>query len=219
MERYEVTITGQSPLLMHQDDLEWRGKIDAWLRVAENKKNSKAGDDRTPAWKWIGYCYRDAHHVGIPSDNLMTLLREGGAKVPTGKKGATFKRQSQSGLIVDAMLWPLTIPNGVVPWQPILDLMTEPDYLAHEARALALGFVLFAKGVKVGQSKHIRVRPRFDAWSATGTISVLDDSITEDVLRSILEMGGMYCGLGDWRPSSPSKPGPFGRFTSQIRKV
>jgi len=117
------------------------------------------------------------------------------------------------------MLWPLTIPNGVVPWQPILDLMTEPDYLAHEARALALGFVLFAKGVKVGQSKHIRVRPRFDAWSATGTISVLDDSITEDVLRSILEMGGMYCGLGDWRPSSPSKPGPFGRFISQIRKV
>ena len=52
--KYAVTLTGESPLLMHADDLKWRSELDRWLANPENKRLSKAGDDRTPAWKWLG---------------------------------------------------------------------------------------------------------------------------------------------------------------------
>lgn len=89
---------------MHADDLRWRGELDRWL-LQPNNRSGKPGDDRAPAWRWLGYCYQDGNYLGIPSDNLMTTLREGGAKVPTGKKGQTYKRQSQSGIIIDQMQW------------------------------------------------------------------------------------------------------------------
>ena len=42
-----------------------------------------------------------------------------------------------------------------------------------QAAAAEHGFMLYVKGAKIGQSKHVRVRPRFDRWSATGTINVI----------------------------------------------
>lgn len=219
MQTFAVTLVGESPLLMHADDLGWRAELERWLLVPENKRLSRAGDDRTPAWKWIGYCYHDGASVGIPSDNLMTTLREGGAKVPTGKKGGTFKRQSQSGLVVNELLWPIRTGRGGVPWASVAGLASETEFAKHEAAAVGLGFELFAKGAKVGMSKHVRVRPRFNTWSASGTITVFDESIDESVLGSILEMAGTYCGLGDWRPSSPGKPGPWGRFRAGIERL
>ena len=216
--KYRINLTGESPLLMHADDLQWRAKLDRWLSNPENKRLSKAGDDRTPAWKWLGYVYHDAHRLGLPADNLMTMLREGGAKVPTGKRGGTFKRQSQSGLIVDQIMWPIMTAAAMeVPWAPFMALQEEKDYEVHEGTAVEHGFELFAKGVTVARSKHIRVRPRFDVWTSSGTMTVVDETITTEILTLILEMAGTYCGLGDWRPSSPSKPGPWGRFRSDVK--
>lgn len=216
---YRVTLHGDSPLLLHADDLSWRSQLEKWTADPQNKRMSKAGDDRTPAWRWIGYCYHDPKHVGIAADNLMTTLREGGAKVPVpGKKNQTYKRQSQSGIVVNEMLWPIKTAKGLVPWEDVSALMEESDYTAHEAAAQALGFELFAKSAKVGMSKHVRVRPRFNQWSASGTVTVVDETITQDVLQMILDMAGVYCGLGDWRPSAPSKPGPWGRFRADITK-
>lgn len=219
MQTYQIELTGESPMLMHADDIKWRDSVEAWLKVPENKKSTKAGDDRTPAWKWVGYCYHDGKQLGIPSDNLMTALREGGAKTPTGKKGGTFKRQTQSGIIVNELLWPIVTPKGPVDWPRVKALIDSDDYSYHESTAVSLGFELFAKSAKVGMSKHIRVRPRFETWSATGTITVFDETITEDVLNLIWEMAGTYSGIGDWRPSSPSKPGPFGRFKATVKAI
>lgn len=217
---YLVTLRGESPLLLHADDLAWRGQLERWTADPENKRTSKAGDDRTPAWKWLGYCYQDGKHVGMASDNIMTTLREGGAKVPVpGKKNQTYKRQSQSGLVVNELLWPITTSQGEVPWSKLSGLISEADYAKHETAAQKLGFELFAKPVKVGMSKHVRVRPRFNEWAIQGTITVFDETITTEVLRLILDMAGTYCGLGDWRPSSPSKPGPWGRFRAELKET
>jgi hypothetical protein len=214
---YRVTLHGESPLLLHADDLSWRGQLERWTATPENKRVSKAGDDRSPAWRWLGYCYHDETHVGIAADNLMTTLREGGAKVPAaGKKNQTYKRQSQSGIVVNELLWPLQTHKGLVPWPAVKALLDQPDYAEHEAAAIALGFELFAKSAKVGMSKHIRVRPRFNSWAASGSVTIFDESITIEVLQNILDMAGMYCGLGDWRPSAPSKPGPWGRFRAEL---
>jgi len=219
MRKYQVTLTGMTDVLMHADNLIWREQIEAWRKDPLNKKKSKAGDDRMPAWSWIGYLYHDGKHIGIPSDNLMTCLRDGAAQVViSGKK--TFKSQSQSGMLVNEVLWPITRPDGeLVEWAPIEALVNDPDFEKHQKVALENGFELFIKPAKIGQAKHVRVRPRFSQWTCTGTITVFDDMITKAVLEQILFSAGNYCGLCDWRPKSPKAPGQFGKFSTTIKEI
>ena len=220
MQRYKVTLTGETALLLHHDNLVWAETMKTWGLDPANQKESVKGDDRSPAWRWIGNLYVDSGKVVIPADNLMTVLREGGKKCPTGKGTQTFKSQTQSGILVDQAAWPLLVNGGAeVPYAPIKELIGNKDFQAHESRAVELGFELFVKRAKIGASKHVRVRPRFDVWSCSGTLTVLDESITEGVFNNILTTAGFYSGLGDWRPSSPKSPGPFGRFTAQIEKL
>ena len=219
MKRYAVTLTGETSLLMHHDNLMWAEAMNKWRLDPGNKKNSVAGDDRTPAWRWIGNLYVESGRVVVPADNLMTVLREGGKKVPTGKGQQTFKALTQSGIIVDQSAWTVLVNGKEIPYAPIKGMIGNSDFEAHQACAQELGFELFVKRAKIGAAKHVRVRPRFDIWSVTGSLTVLDDMITTSVLENVLTFAGVYCGLGDWRPSSPKSPGPFGKFTSQVREL
>jgi hypothetical protein len=219
MRRYDITITGSTPLLMHPDNIEWADRLEAWKNDPGNKRESKAGDDRSPAWRWIGNLYSDGRLVALPSDNLMRAFMEGGAMVPVpgGKSGKTFKAQSQSGMMVAEPYWPIDIKGANVKISDIQPLMEVKDFALHKARATELGFRLHVKRAKIGASKHIRVRPMFETWSAHGTINVWDEQITDRVLADILSYAGQYKGLGDWRPGGRT-PGSFGMFTAQIRE-
>lgn len=218
---YEVTITGSTPLLMHQDNIDWADQIGKWLLVPENKKMSKAGDDRTPAFNWIGGMYHDDEVICIPSDNIMRALMEGGAMVPVpgGKNGKTFKSQSQSGMSVVEPFWPVSVNGKQIPVARIFgDLANETDFDVHKKTVAELGFRLFIKRAKVGTSKHVRVRPRFDTWSVSGHVSVWDEQITDQVIEDIFAYAGKYKGLCDWRPGGKT-PGSFGMFSTSVRKV
>jgi len=207
---------------MHNDNLAFSEKIKAWQKDPENKVNSVAGDDRTPPWVWIGYLYHDGHHLGVSADNIMTMLREGGAKVLTGKGKETFKKQTQSGIILDQQQFELS-PNGkgLVPLDQIKNLIGNMDFNAHIETAESLGFELLVKRAKIGRSKHIRVRPMFREWVLRGSLTVLDaelTGLTKEILTTILNQAGALCGLCDWRPSSPSS-GTFGRFQPEIESM
>jgi hypothetical protein len=218
MQTYQVTITGTQPLLMHADDIEWADAMERWKLDKDNKKFSKAGDDRTPAHRWLGCLYRnEAGEVIMPAENIMRCLMEGGAMVlvPGGKMGKSFKAQSQSGVMPRSIGWPLLVNGKPIDGKPLAALLQEKDFQAHREAVEKLGFSLFVKRAKIGQSKHVRVRPRFDSWQVTGELVVTDEQITESVLRDILEMAGTYKGLGDWRPSSKT-PGSYGMFTAEI---
>ena len=225
--KFQVTLTSTSGLIMHSDDVEWAGSMEQWALQPGNKAKSKAGDDRYPAWRWMGCLYKDSvsDEVIIPSDNLMTMLRDAGKKVPTGKKGGSFKAITQSGITLDDVGWPLMIPSkpGSTTYKKILGselrhLLTEPDFNKHLAECRKAGFFLFPKRARIGQAKHLRVRPRFDVWTASGTLTVTDESISEAVLQSIFDIAGIYCGLCDWRPGAPAS-GQWGRFTATVKEI
>lgn len=219
MKRYKITLTGERDLLLHHDNIDFSERVKKWQKDPANRAKSVAGDDRSPAWSWIGYLYHDKKQLVIPADNLMTVLREGAKRVSTGKRGGTFKSQSQSSILINEEWWPLLINGISVPWSDIATLGDEEQFEVHQSEAERLSFELFVKRAKIGNAKHVRVRPRFQNWSCSGTVTILDDTITKDTLEMILSQAGRFAGLGDWRPSSPKSPGPFGTFTATLEEL
>jgi len=221
MRQYKITMTGTTPLLMHSDSVEWADKLQKYRE--KNKKTGVKGDDRSPPWTWIGYPYFEGGKVGMCTDNISTMMREAaaGIVVPGAKGGKkTFKSQSQSGIIVDDLLWPIITPLGEVASAPVHELEMENDFAIHEQRARELGFRLFVKRVRMPGSnrKNVRVRPCFDTWTLIGTLTVLDQQITTEILTEIYSIGGEYKGIGDWRPSSGA-PGQYGKFVAKVEEI
>ena len=216
---YTVTLTGVTDLIMHRDSVNHSERMSKWQKDPGNKKMTVPGDDRTPAWSWIGYLYVSNNQVVIESDNLMSMLRDGGKKCPATTGRGSMKSQTQSGIIVNEIGWNLMVGGKEIPYAPIENLFSEPlDFERHEKLAEDLGFTLFVKRASIGQKKHVRVRPRFSNWSASGTVTVVDQTINKEMLETIFRFGGVYCGLCDWRPSSGS-PGRFGMFTASVTEI
>jgi len=222
MKQYTVTLTGLTPLIMHNDNLAFSEKITAWQKDPANKAYSVAGDDRSPAWTWLGYTYHDGKILGIPSDNLMTMLREGGAKMK--KKGQeTYKKQTQSGIMIDRQQWDLAVGGKTIEIAPLFEeLIGNGTFIEHIEAAEARGFELLVKRAAIKSAKHVRVRPLFRDWVATGTMTILDpeqSGLTLPVLKTIFAQAGSEVGLCDWRPSSSKSSGSFGKFSTTIKAV
>lgn len=214
MKQYQLTFKGLTPLIMHSDNLTFSESVEEWRKDPANKSMSTKGDDRSPAWTWIGYSYHDGEFLGVPSDNIMTMLREAGAKVPFKNK-ETFKKQTQSGIVVDQQQFELFSGGKRIPIDPIKKLIGNSKFTDHLKAAESLGFELFVKRATVGRAKHVRVRPLFRQWEARGSITVIDEELTgltADIVTTILKLGGAIVGLCDWRPSSPLKSGSYGKF-------
>lgn len=217
MERtYRFELVGQSDLLMHRDDVTASDELTA-VRNEMKKEDRVRGDDRSPAWTWQTYLYDDETHVAMDAANVMSSLRFGATRVQTGKGNKTFKELSQSGIVPATEFFEFR-PAGAKDPVPLAAVQAlKPKTFAEQVAGVRkLGFDLHVKRARVGQSKHVRVRPRFRAgWRISGLLLVVEPALTGDVLARILAESGKG-GLGDWRPSSPT-PGVWGRYTATIR--
>lgn len=187
--RFTARIQGLTPLLMHSP----RG-----MQAADStpqKKNAKKIP--TPAEEAELGTWRDEDgNLALKAEAVMEAIREGGKQFadPQNKRATLYRRLS-------AGIFP-----SETDWFQLLDNAGDPivDYEIDVRRAvLASG----ASRVAV-----MRARPIFREWASI--VSVLFDPEmleTEHLVLSINE-AGKRVGLGDYRPSAPKKPGPYGRF-------
>lgn len=215
MRKFKFELTGFMPLLMHADDIDGADELEAWRKNPKNKNISKAGDDRSPAWTWQTYLYHDGKHVVMPSENIMAALRTAGAQMIL-KKMKTFKEASQSGLLIEGESCVFKNHGKQVSYEAI-HALRESDWATQLEKVSPMGFELFKKRARVGTSKHVRVRPKFSNWSVSGTILVLKEEITPQVLDELFQLAGR-AGLCDWRPGCKT-PGPYGQFTAKIEAI
>jgi hypothetical protein len=217
---FNFTITGVTPLILHADSVEWADQMEAWKNDPNNKKDSRAGDDRTPAFRWLGCVACDEKAWVLPTENLAACLMKAAARVPMpgGRGSKTFKEESMSGMSIDGVGLPLKVNGKVLPKTLLTSLEKEKDFSKHQAACQAAGVELFVKRASVNNTKHIRVRPRLVGWSCGGELVVWDERL-EKSLPQIFDIAGKQIGLGDWRPSSPRKPGPYGRFEVELVKA
>lgn len=215
--KYEFTITGTTPLLMHADDVEACDRLKKYRDDPQNKKTGVSGDDRSPPWTWMTYVYANGGKIVIPCDNLSTCLREAGAMLVMKGK-TTYKQATQSGLMFLDDFFDLLVDGKPIVSSEI-DAMQELTFDEQRDLCRELGFELFVKRAKVGTAKHVRVRPRFNQWSLKGRVEVIAPEISEPILRQLFELAGKYKGLCDWRPSAKQSPGRFGMFGATLTKL
>ena len=82
----------------------------------------------------------------------------------------------------------------------------EPDILIHKNQKWE-EFTISAV-IPSTKGRIMISRPLIRKWEIDFNIKITDD-IPEDVLKSILDYGGQYIGIGDWRPD---KKGKYGKF-------
>lgn len=205
---------------MHKDDVNFSDDVRRWLDNPENKDKKVPGDDRVPAWTWMGGLHHDDKVVVIPQEAIRGVLKEAGAQVPVpkAKRGLTFKSLTQSGITV-VEDFTLLIKGKPVSLDSLRPLLEEEDLSKHTKTVGELGFYLDVRPCKVNGKRHVRVRARFDQWSASGVLEVDDDLITEEKLGEILHIAGVKKGLLDWRPGAKQSPGPFGKFLPKLKRV
>jgi len=215
VKQFRVEITGRSPLILHGQDPMFETQTREWRKSPE-ARNSEKGDDRYPGFAWLGYLYHEDGNVVIPTDNLMACFREGGAGVKAGGM-KTYKAQTQSGARI---IRPAILKSNGKPIdaRPMLALRDEVDFEKHLAAARDSGLDLFVKGVTIGKSRHIRVRPYISVWSADFVLDVWDPSLTQKILTNVWETAGAFKGIGDFRPGSP-KSGRYGTFTVEMEEI
>jgi hypothetical protein len=217
MHKYNFEIKGLTTLIMHNNNIDERDKIES---IRKKMKGGKPGDDRSPPESWKGYLYlsEDTSNICIPSENLLACLLAGGVKVKCSGK-ETLKTHSQR-VMFDQQDYDLMVNGKPVPKTAIDKISGE--YTEHYEAVQKLGFKLFAKPCSVGTTKHIRVRPKFANWSLKGSFEIEPEDSTLLSLTSLNDLFttcGRLAGLGDWRPSAPKRPGQYGRFTSTVTRA
>jgi hypothetical protein len=216
MRTYDVKLESVTPLLMHRDNLEFKAVVERWQRDPANRDKSIPGDDRSPAWNWIGSLYTDGKTVALPTDCVMASCMGAGAEVKAPRGRRSLKSQTQSGMSSADPFLAFTVNGGrPIRIADLQALQENEDFNQHLTTARTLGFALDIRRARIGTSKHVRVRPVFDTWHARGVLNVWDDTLTTDVLETVFYLAGDKYGLLEWRPSG-RRPGPFGRFRAEL---
>ncbi|GAI97946.1 unnamed protein product [marine sediment metagenome] len=85
-------------------------------------------------------------------------------------------------------------------------ILVEPREIPFKKPENPLEYVIDEQPVVINRARVLAWRPRWDEWQFEFKIICLQpDRISDKTLKDILEYGGMFVGIGDFRPK-------FGRF-------
>lgn len=164
------------------------------LNQSKAEKNIQTKEDPIERERriWREKLYTNSHgNVILPGHNLhqamITACKYWGQKIQ-GEGNKTYSNVVSSAVIAENLEFGV---SGEVKFTPI-----------HKDDSRIVGFGCNCNGnpSKGGCSTVWKIRPCLTGWEAEGTIMVLDQRLTLDVLRTIFTTMGVFVGLGDWRP-------------------
>ena len=187
-----VTIRGLQPLLLHKYTV---------ASVSDPKARMvKTRDSTTFADEWRKGTYVDeGKFLIMPSVNILACLFDGAKGMKIGKKAVT--RSVYTSLVVSPIQPRILWSEDGKKYEEIhIDSIPDRQWL-------------HASGAVISGRRIDRIRTQVPpGWIISFQILTKDDALSHDDIKTIVESAGKFAGLGDWRPSSPKKPGPYGVF-------
>jgi hypothetical protein len=179
----EFEIEGVAPLLMHNGQLAdpMNKFAKAMKKVSSKKKKTDEDYEELARHEFMGGLYvNEQGHPCIPGEVLEATIASGAKHTKKGKV-------AKSAIIVDGN-FPVIYEGPKTP-----EKLFEDDNFRHVC------------GVKVGQARVMRTRPKFNAWGVKFVVHYLPDVVDEREIATFVEDAGRVSGLCDGRPR-------FGRF-------
>jgi len=179
-----ITIEGTNSLLLHKYTVSTISKGPGIRGLKE---------DYSTEWKKSTYL-NDKGQVIMPWQNIMASIYDG---CKGEKDGKIFLTR-----VVNTSLEVITLePLILIDNSPItLDLIEEKDWI------YVCGAVI--SGRRVDRSRTMLPK----GWIVTFEIKLKDKLFDEEMVKEIVTKAGVKAGFGDWRPSAPKKPGPYGTY-------
>jgi hypothetical protein len=187
--RYRITICGTSPLITHNGaaglDTRSPANIEKALITSKRGPRTEPEEQRLRELECLTSLYLD--HRGAPTLPTAALR----SNIETAARRLRHGPKVREGLIVEQ-----------------IEQFDYDHTLGKTAKQLARS-CQFTTGVRVGTSRILRTRAKFDQWAVTFVIETDDELIDKEDLLTWLDIGGRRIGIGDWRPE---KSGHYGRY-------
>ena len=196
--RYQCTLTGISPIIMHNGAAGLDTRSPAKLEIATISK--KRGSNRTEAddlrlieLECINGLYLDGDGAPtVPASAVRACIEAAARKVKQGP----FVRE---GLIVESVAFSYDTKR----------YGKTVDEIAKSAK--------FSVPVVVQRARIMRTRPKFDCpWTITAVVDCDDELVDRPMLTAWAATAGQRIGLCDWRPACS---GQYGRFTTEVKPI
>lgn len=198
----EVQVSGKSPLIVHS----WSTKAIKMMLGKQLGEASPGREKKNPLEDFKGSLYHlpDNKGLGMPSPAFKACIVSGANDVEL--KMTEVKRcvhvvdyyTKIDAPALDKSLW--------TEW----DAKYEKELEQYHAWGCSMrqDLVRLQTGVA-----DIRFRGCFPVWSAKINVEFNSKVLTADQVVNLFQSGGLGCGIGEWRPSSPEcRSGEFGRF-------
>lgn len=186
MQSLSIKIKGTRPLLMHSDIFAdpLNPLTKAHKEITSKRKKTDEDHEAIAKSEWRGGLYIDEDGPYIPGASIESCMIAG-AKL--SRLGTQLKRSAE--------------------------IMDDKCHIVYDGPKDAVGLweagFYDARSVKVQQARLMRYRPMFRRWECVTEIAFDESSINKDQLVKCLADGGLYCGIGDYRPK-------FGRFAVEV---
>jgi hypothetical protein len=187
-----VEVEGIRPLILHNGQS--ADPLNPYAKELKrlSKKRTKTDDDHKAIadleWE-AGLYWEDEIGVYMPSDNIFTAFQEACKKVKLGRQSIAAFVDHELGVSLEFD------GNGRME-----EMRKDPRFI-------------FRKPVTIGQSRVMRTRPRIPTgWKATIRFLLDGNLMDQEQFEEVMHICGNIIGWGDYRPSAPKKPGPYGRF-------
>lgn len=184
----ELTLTGESPLLMSSGEVDREGDTYiAYRQLSKARNKSIEQETRLRELEWYTRLYFDAE-IGpyIPGKNVKEVLRSAATK---WRNGENVKRS-------------LVVPEYRIP------LIYDGPRTAEELWAEGYRYTTMVANAGAGSGRVERTRPCFEQWSLKCDLAFDPEDLDLEMLKAIVERSQKY-GLGDYRPE-------FGAFTALL---
>jgi hypothetical protein len=179
-----ITIKGTNAMLLHKYTVS---------TISGGKGIKGPKEDYSTEWRKTTYLNSEGQVI-MPWQNIMASIYDG---CKGEKDGKTFLTR-----VVNTSLEVITLePLVLIDNKPItLDLIEKNDWI-------------YVCGAVISGRRVDRSRTMLPAgWTITFDISLKDKFFNEEMVKEIINKAGKKAGLGDWRPSAPKKPGPYGTY-------
>ena len=191
MKTLKITVKGIAPLLMHSCQCVNPLHPIAQKMVPLKSKRKKTEEDliKLADLEWEGGLYwNDNIGLYMPSENIESMMKEA---AKTFKKGKDVQKY-------------IFLSDPFIPFDCGEEFTKEKminDYRYRDSRC-----------VNVMRSKILRTRPRFNFWRFTFDLNYDETGIDVSTIVNILNQGGKYVGLGDYRPR-------YGTFEAIVEEI